>query len=104
MATYSAAVTAPAKLRATYQDVIDSPENMVAELIDGELYLSPRPKSPHAHAMSILGGLLVPPYGLGRVSELVPATGPRNEARSRLSGRGEAPPTAPGGPTADTKP
>ncbi len=28
----------------------------------------------------------MPPYGLGRVSELVPATGNRNEARERLMG------------------
>ena len=28
----------------------------------------------------------MPPYGLGRVSELVPATGSRSEARIRLAG------------------
>ena len=25
--------------KATYQDVLDAPENMVAQIIDGELYL-----------------------------------------------------------------
>jgi Uma2 family endonuclease len=35
---------------ATYQDVLDAPENMVAELLDGELFLSPRPGEPHARA------------------------------------------------------
>ena len=29
----------PAKLNATYQDVLDAPEGMRAELIDGALYL-----------------------------------------------------------------
>ena len=29
--------------RATYQDVLDAPENMVAELIRGALHLQPRP-------------------------------------------------------------
>lgn len=32
---------APAKRNATYQDVLDAPENMLAELIDGNLYLQP---------------------------------------------------------------
>jgi hypothetical protein len=27
---------------ATYQDILDAPENMIAEIIDGELMLSPR--------------------------------------------------------------
>ena len=34
------------KKRATYQDVLDAPEHMVAEIIDGELHLSPRPGGP----------------------------------------------------------
>lgn len=45
----------PVKRNATYQDVIDSPEHRVAEIIDGDLYTSPRPASPHAHAASTLG-------------------------------------------------
>ncbi len=48
----------PAKRRATYQDVIDAPEHMVAEIIHGELVLSPRPASLHTHAASMLGGEL----------------------------------------------
>ena len=28
--------------RATYQDVLDAPENKVAEILDGKLFLSPR--------------------------------------------------------------
>ena len=52
--------------KATYQDVIDAPENMVAELIDGELHLMSRPERPHTYAGSVLGGLLVPSFMLGR--------------------------------------
>ena len=29
--------------RATYEDVLNAPENKVAEILDGELFLSPRP-------------------------------------------------------------
>ena len=36
--------------KATYQDVQDAPENMVAQLIDGELYLHARPVDPHVFA------------------------------------------------------
>lgn len=43
------------KKPATYQDVIDAPPNMVAEILGGELHLSPRPASRHARAASRLG-------------------------------------------------
>jgi len=48
--------------RATYQDVLDAPENMIAQLIDGELVLMPRPALRHAAAASILGEELGPPF------------------------------------------
>jgi Uma2 family endonuclease len=41
--------------RATYDDLVRVPEHMVAEIIDGELVVSPRPASPHARAASVLG-------------------------------------------------
>ncbi len=50
---------------ATYQDVLDAPEHLVAEIVDGELYLSPRPAEPHARSMTILGALLTYAYDLG---------------------------------------
>jgi Uma2 family endonuclease len=59
-------VIRPARKDATYQDVIDAPEHMVAELIDGELYLQPRPAKPHAEAASVLGMLIGAPFRLGR--------------------------------------
>ena len=47
--------SAAAPLRATYQDVLDAPEHLVAEVINGTLYTQPRPAGPHAHAASVLG-------------------------------------------------
>jgi Uma2 family endonuclease len=55
----------PAKRRATYQDVLDAPEHMVAEIIAGELRLSPRPGGPHTAATSRLGQLVGGPFDLG---------------------------------------
>jgi Uma2 family endonuclease len=46
--------------RATYEDVLNSPENKVAEILDGELVLSPRPAPRHAVAASRLGRILGP--------------------------------------------
>src|SRR5215216_5713218 len=56
-----------ARLRehATYEDLLKVPENMVAELIEGELYASPRPAGPHTNAASVLGFLLGPPFQIG---------------------------------------
>ncbi len=41
--------------RATYEDLLKVPDHLVAELIDGELYTSPRPASRHARTSSVLG-------------------------------------------------
>ena len=50
--------TKPLKKGATYADLYDVPEHFVAEIFDGELYASPRPALPHAHAASALGNKL----------------------------------------------
>lgn len=47
-------MTAPARKLATYEDVLHAPENMIAELIDGELLLQSRPAGAHATAASDL--------------------------------------------------
>jgi Uma2 family endonuclease len=47
------------KRRATYEDLMQVPDTKVAELIDGELIVSPRPAIPHTHAASVLGGDLM---------------------------------------------
>jgi hypothetical protein len=36
--------------RATYQDLLNVPDRFIAELIDGELYASPRPRLHQAFA------------------------------------------------------
>lgn len=51
---------------ATYEDVLAAPEDMVAELIDGELFLQPRPAKPHALSASVLGADLLQRFHLGR--------------------------------------
>ena len=48
--------------RATYQDVLDTPEHRVAEIVDGTLYTQPRPAPPHARASSVLGGKIGNPF------------------------------------------
>jgi Uma2 family endonuclease len=56
----------PAKRRASYEDVLAAPPHKVAEIIDGELVLSPRPAAPHAAAATALGEELGPPFKRGR--------------------------------------
>ena len=50
---------------ATYQDVLDAPPHMVAELVEGALHLHPRPASRHALAGSALGVELGAPFQRG---------------------------------------
>jgi hypothetical protein len=44
------------KRRATYEDLYEIPDAMVAQIIDGELIVSPRPWSRRAHATAVLAG------------------------------------------------
>jgi len=55
-----------AKKVATYQDVIDAPEHLVAEIVAGDLYTSPRPAAPHTQAASVLGMDIGGPFHRGR--------------------------------------
>jgi len=52
----------PRKKNATYDDLRDVPDHFVAEMFDGDLYASPRPAVPHAHAASVLGTKLGGPF------------------------------------------
>jgi hypothetical protein len=54
------------KRRATYQDVLDAPDHVVAEIIGGELRLSPRPGGPATSVTSKLAAELIPPFNNGR--------------------------------------
>ena len=51
--------------RATYDDVLAAPPNKVGEILDGELFLSPRPAPRHAVASSALGMALGNPFHHG---------------------------------------
>src|SRR5512147_3071077 len=56
----------PARMkRATYEDVLRAPENKVAEILDGELFLSPRPAPRHAVAASEIGMAIGNPFHRG---------------------------------------
>jgi Uma2 family endonuclease len=56
----------PARRHATYEDVKAAPDTMVAELIDGQLFLHPRPAKPHTVTASNLGAQLNMAFDLGR--------------------------------------
>lgn len=60
------AMAARMKTSATYDDLVRLPENMVGELIDGELYAWPRPSGAHGRASSALGMDIGAPYDRGR--------------------------------------
>ncbi len=51
---------------ASYADVLDAPEHLVAELIGGSLHLHPRPAPRHARASSSLGMEVGSPFDRGR--------------------------------------
>lgn len=54
------------KQAATYEDLLQVPDHLVAEILDGELYASPRPALRHAHATTVLSGDIVGPFQHGR--------------------------------------
>ncbi len=51
--------------RATYQDVLDAPAHLVAEIIGGTLHTHPRPAMPHARATWVLSGKIGDPFDYG---------------------------------------
>jgi Uma2 family endonuclease len=59
-------VSSRVKKAATYEDLLKVPEPLVAEILDGELYASPRPALPHALCASALGALLGGAFQFGR--------------------------------------
>ena len=54
------------KRPATYDDLMKVPDHLVAEILEGDLYATPRPSAPHALAASALGGELIAPFQSGR--------------------------------------
>ena len=51
---------------ATYDDILKLPDNVIGEIVDGELYASPRPSSKHAMATTNLISEIVGPFGFGK--------------------------------------
>lgn len=60
------AIVRARKRAATYADLEALPEHLVGEIVDGELFVSPRPAIPHASATTALTGELVGPFQFGR--------------------------------------
>ena len=52
--------------QATYQDVLDAPAHLVAEIINGTLHTHPRPAPAHGEASAGLASELLPAFGRGR--------------------------------------
>ena len=52
--------------KASYQDVLDAPSHMVAEIVEGNLHTQPRPAFRHAIAGSSLGIEIGGPFQTGR--------------------------------------
>jgi Uma2 family endonuclease len=50
------------KRQPTYADIEALPEHLVGEILEGELVVSPRPRSRHAHATGIIGTDLIGPF------------------------------------------
>lgn len=59
------AVFAPIKHRATYHDLTALPDDVLGQIVGGELYATPRPAMPHTFAASDLFGALHGPFRKG---------------------------------------
>ena len=52
--------------RTAYQELLDLPENLVGEILNGELHTQPRPSGPHGNAETGMSAVLRPPFHLGK--------------------------------------
>lgn len=57
---------APSRRAATYEDLCRVPDHLIAEILDGELFATPRPALPHARTGSLLGVEIGGPFDQGR--------------------------------------
>ena len=60
------AATKALKTSTTYDDLLQVPDHLVAEIVDRELYATPRPPLRHARTATVLGGELGNPFDFGR--------------------------------------
>lgn len=51
--------------QASYEDLLQVPEPLVAEILNGELHTHPRPAARHARASSVLGGRIGDRFDFG---------------------------------------
>lgn len=58
--------SSPVKRPATYEDLLRVPEDRIAEIVDGDLYSSPRPAIPHVVCGSALAAELGSAFQSGR--------------------------------------
>lgn len=58
-------MTEPARHRATYQDVLDAPDDKIAEVVNGVLHLSSRPRWKHQSVAGALTAVLMTRFDLG---------------------------------------
>ena len=79
---------------ATYQDILDAPPHMVAEIAGGRLHLHPRPASRHARASFRMAGQLDGPFQGGPAA---PAAGTSPSSPSSTSAPTSSSPTSPAG-------
>lgn len=59
-------MSTPVRRPATYEDLLEVPDHLVAEIVDGELHTSPRPAPRRAVVASELGADLVSAFSRGR--------------------------------------
>jgi hypothetical protein len=55
-----------AKEKATYEDLYKIPDNLIGEIIDGELIVTPRPSRKHVVCATALGAAVTAPYQFGQ--------------------------------------
>lgn len=59
-------MTERVKSGALYEDIVAAPEDKIAEIVEGSLYLSPRPSLRHRNAATVLGANLNDAFHQGR--------------------------------------
>lgn len=61
-------MSSPANINAppTYEDILNLPDNVIGEIVDGELYTSPRPSPKHGAATTGIAGQVHGPFQAGR--------------------------------------